>query len=185
MTENKIKKANDILDKFEFFNQRAGRELWSDKPKDIQDKDIENFLNDVKFLKDLINRLQADKEALIAGQETLQKALAEKAAEVERLLTEFARLREETTQPYLVINCDDKSVEVFRKVIKNQNAVLIPDNGATVEFLDKASIKAEAIKEFVERIDTHFKGSGIHWLYEASLKQRIDNLVKEKAGDAE
>lgn len=45
--------------------------------------------------------------------------------------------------------------------------------------------KVEAIKDFAERIDTHFKGSGIHWLYEASLKQRIDNLVKEMAGDAE
>lgn len=34
---------------------------------------------------DLINRQKADKEALIAGQETLQKALAEKNAEIERL----------------------------------------------------------------------------------------------------
>ena len=34
---------------------------------------------------DLINRLQSQKEALIAGQETLQKALAEKIAEIERL----------------------------------------------------------------------------------------------------
>ena len=32
----------------------------------------------------LINRLQADKEALIAGQETLQKCIAEKMAEIER-----------------------------------------------------------------------------------------------------
>ena len=38
---------------------------------------------------DLINRLQADKEALIAGQETLQKALAEKNAEIEELKTVF------------------------------------------------------------------------------------------------
>ena len=37
---------------------------------------------------DLINRLQADQEALIAGQGTLQKALAEKIAEVERLKAE-------------------------------------------------------------------------------------------------
>lgn len=34
---------------------------------------------------DLINRLQTDQEALIAGQETLQKALAEKNTEIERL----------------------------------------------------------------------------------------------------
>ncbi len=34
---------------------------------------------------DLINRQQADKEALIAGQETLQKYIAEQQAEIERL----------------------------------------------------------------------------------------------------
>lgn len=38
-----------------------------------------------KDFDDHINRLQADKEALIAGQETLQKALSEKIAEVEKL----------------------------------------------------------------------------------------------------
>lgn len=89
MTDNENKKANDILDKFDFFSQRAGRELWSDKPKDIQDKDIEIFSNNVKFLKDFINRLQADKEALIAGQETLQKALAEKNEEFENQSQNF------------------------------------------------------------------------------------------------
>ena len=89
MTDAEIIKANDILDKFDFFSQRAGRELWSDKPKDIQDKDIEIFSNNVKFLKDFITRLQADQEALIAGQETLQKALAEKNAEIEELKTVF------------------------------------------------------------------------------------------------
>ena len=30
----------DGLEMLEFFNQRAGRELWMDKPKDIQEKDI-------------------------------------------------------------------------------------------------------------------------------------------------
>lgn len=42
---------------------------------------------------DLINRLQSEKEALIAGQETLQKALAEKNAEIERLTAEKENLR--------------------------------------------------------------------------------------------
>lgn len=89
MSDDEIIKANDILDKFDFFNQRVGRKLWSDKPKDIQDKDIENFSNNVKFLKDFITRLQADKEALIAGQETLQKALAEKNEEFENQSQNF------------------------------------------------------------------------------------------------
>lgn len=44
-----IDRANDILDKWEFFyGQRAGRELWADKPTEVQDEDIANFLE--KFL---------------------------------------------------------------------------------------------------------------------------------------
>lgn len=30
----------DGLEMLKFFNQRAGRELWNDKPKEVQDKDI-------------------------------------------------------------------------------------------------------------------------------------------------
>lgn len=43
--------AIDILEKFDFFQgQRAGRELWNDKPKDIQDKDIADFSRDCRLL---------------------------------------------------------------------------------------------------------------------------------------
>lgn len=43
--------AIDILEKFDFFQgQRAGRELWNDKPKDVQDKDIEDFSQDCRLL---------------------------------------------------------------------------------------------------------------------------------------
>ena len=43
--------AIDILEKFDFFlGQRAGRELWNDAPKDIQDKDIEDFSRDCRLL---------------------------------------------------------------------------------------------------------------------------------------
>ena len=34
-------KIIDGIEMIEFFNQRAGRELWMDKPKDIQDADIQ------------------------------------------------------------------------------------------------------------------------------------------------
>lgn len=50
-----IDKCLNILDKMEFFQgQRAGRELWFDKPKNIQDKDIENFNKDINTLKEYI-----------------------------------------------------------------------------------------------------------------------------------
>ena len=39
----------DILEKWGFFyGQRAGRELWSTKPKEVQDADIEDFKKDLK-----------------------------------------------------------------------------------------------------------------------------------------
>lgn len=34
-------KIIDGIEMIEFFNQRAGRELWIDKPKDIQEADIQ------------------------------------------------------------------------------------------------------------------------------------------------
>ena len=37
-----VEKIIDYLEQIRFFNQRAGRELWNDKPTDIQNKDIEN-----------------------------------------------------------------------------------------------------------------------------------------------
>lgn len=43
--------AIDILERFDFFQgQRAGRELWNDKPKDVQDKDIAEFSQDCHLL---------------------------------------------------------------------------------------------------------------------------------------
>lgn len=65
MIDKEITKALDILDKFDFFGgQRAGRELWNDKPAKVQDEDIENFTKDVQFLKDLIQRQQAEIDKL-------------------------------------------------------------------------------------------------------------------------
>lgn len=50
-----LKKAIEILDKLSFFGgQRAGRELWNDKPRDVQEEDIENFNHDIEYLKDII-----------------------------------------------------------------------------------------------------------------------------------
>jgi hypothetical protein len=48
--------AIDILDKFDFFQgQRAGRELWNDKPFEVQEQDIKNFSNDVALLKEYLS----------------------------------------------------------------------------------------------------------------------------------
>ena len=45
----------NILDKLEFFQgQRAGRELCSDKPDDVQDEDLADFVCDIQRLREFI-----------------------------------------------------------------------------------------------------------------------------------
>ena len=53
--EKLIERAEDIISKWEFFlGQRAGRELWADKPKEVQDKDIEDFCRDLSVVRSAI-----------------------------------------------------------------------------------------------------------------------------------
>ena len=52
ITRENILTSLDILNKLQFFQgQRAGRELWNNKPEDVQNKDIENFNKDLDFLR--------------------------------------------------------------------------------------------------------------------------------------
>ena len=91
MKPNEINKAIDILDKFDFFyGQRAGRELWNDKPVDVQNQDIEDFARDIKYLKAYINQLEAEVERLTRlnfQAEALNEAYEESISEA---IKEFA-----------------------------------------------------------------------------------------------
>ena len=50
--KEKQTKVFDILDKMELFQgQRARRELWNDKPKEVQDKDISDFVRDINYIR--------------------------------------------------------------------------------------------------------------------------------------
>lgn len=52
-----IDRAIEILNKWEFFyGQRAGRELWAEKPKEVQDKDIANFCRDLRLVREALER---------------------------------------------------------------------------------------------------------------------------------
>lgn len=52
--------AIDIVEKFDFFyGQRAGRELWMVKSKEVQDKDIENFARDCMLLKEFLMEVKS------------------------------------------------------------------------------------------------------------------------------
>lgn len=56
-----LKKAIEILDKLSLFGgQRAGRELWNDKPRKVQDEDIASFNRDIGYLRDIIRKHMND-----------------------------------------------------------------------------------------------------------------------------
>lgn len=55
--------ALEVLDKLSFFGgQRAGRELWNDKPREVQDEDIANFNRDIEYLKEIIRKHMNDSQ---------------------------------------------------------------------------------------------------------------------------
>lgn len=59
-------KVIDILDKMQFFQgQRAGREIWNDKTKEVQEQDLENFNRDIHTIRDYICYLEKEQEKSI------------------------------------------------------------------------------------------------------------------------
>ena len=94
--EAKLDKVLDILNMFEFFyGQRAGRELWADKPVEIQNQDIDNFVKNIKYIKDFLNESvilsKADYELLtdikalqLQVQDSLNNMNSEDVARIEK-----------------------------------------------------------------------------------------------------
>lgn len=71
-TPDEIKKGLECLDKMQFFmGQRAGRELWMEKPKDVQEKDIESYNRDIKIVRNLIQQLETENHQLLTKVEQL------------------------------------------------------------------------------------------------------------------
>lgn len=53
--------ALEVLDKLSFFGgQRAGRELWNDKTREVQDEDIASFNRDIEWLREFIRKYMND-----------------------------------------------------------------------------------------------------------------------------
>lgn len=72
MSEIKTSEVLEILDKLEMFQgQRAGRELWVDKPTEVQDKDLENFNRDIGKIREYIKSTNSAFERIVERLEEL------------------------------------------------------------------------------------------------------------------
>ena len=131
MKDNDIKKAQDILEKLDFFGgQRAGRELWNDKPVDVQNKDIENFVKDIAFLKNLINRLEAENERLkkeLLEQKLKNNMLYETSKEIEiKAYKEYAERLKENTREFGAAKGIQREVDnLLKEMVGEDNANII------------------------------------------------------------
>lgn len=131
---------------------------------------------------ELINRQQAEIDdlterlnATIAGQESLQKALAEKDREIERLTTE---------KDQLIKTFGECQAEAAKEILKNEKEIERLNNNIsamaiTMHNCAKAT-RAEAIRAFVKRLKRECL---IDRGYEILHEGTIDNLVKEMAGE--
>lgn len=96
--KEKQEKVFDILNKFEFFQgQRAGRELWNDKPKEVQDQDIADFVKGINYirsyLKDSVVLSREEYNDLILAKKTFASDGEEVSSDT--LLSTFKGIKEQ------------------------------------------------------------------------------------------
>lgn len=121
-----------------------------DCPAIANDTDCVNI---EKLFVDMFNRLQADKDALIAGQETLQKALAEKDAKIEALQMDNAQLQSDNINANM--NCEHLQAEIERLQKAGEEAVSCFHRMESLYNIKRVELKvakAEAYKEIIEKL---------------------------------
>ena len=127
----------DILDKMDFFEgQRAGRELWNDKPFEVQEQDIANFSRDVALIKKYIN-----------SQEQRIKELAEERDGFEKLAYIAIDTQNDMSDTIEQLTEENERLRAERDTFEVYNAELQEE----CEY-----IKADTVSDIRARVAVHF-----------------------------
>ena len=116
--KEKQTKVFDILDKIEFFQgQRAGRELWNDKPKEMQDKDIADFIKDINYIRSYLQ------DSVVLSREELNdleyKAYSRGVCFVsEKVFEQKEKASKETAEKFLQLTYDRCLEKSFIKKVE-------------------------------------------------------------------
>lgn len=109
-------KVFDILDKIEFFQgQRAGRELWNDKPKEVQDKDISDFIKDINYIRSYLQ------DSVVLSREEYE-LLANKYKNLEikysNLCDNYRLCKDanETLKQHIIVTCKETAEKIYTKI---------------------------------------------------------------------
>jgi hypothetical protein len=166
--------AIDILDKFDFFQgQRAGRELWNDKPYEVQEEDIKAFSRDVAELKAYISDVVPKSEV-----ERLQEALSKAEADVKNYMKVAEYQQSLSIKRYHEIKRLKEDIERLEDI-----------NERDVENIRLA--KTEVAREIFEEIENVLSdnlhadcliGDCIEDYYDENLRDDIAELKKKYGG---
>ena len=138
---------------------------WLEELFEVIEPDIAGF----------INRLQTQNEALIAGHETLQKALADEIAKGNICAEVIAR--------------QDKEIAKYKADIKELNTIrsrLIYDGDTYTKITDELyqKIKSEATKEFAESYTENFITLfDLNYSQAEAARKLKERVVKEMVGE--
>ncbi len=158
VSDNEIFVAVEICDKLDFFyGQRAGRELWSTKPIDIQNKDIEQFSKDIALLKDVLCKQKSLIEAQKMDNEQLQSDIINAISNNDHMLMLYKEEKRE------VEHAKEKLIKYFK---------------------ERKRVRIELTKEFIKRFEKKIKdvnfSIGQAWEIKCALKE----VEEEMAGDS-
>lgn len=115
MIEIKTSEVLDILDKLQFFQgQRAGRELWLDKPPVVQEQDLYNFNCDIEKIR---NYIQSKNNSL---QEIVENLKISKS--ISKLLAPSWLSKEEKIMHYnSFVEGIDRAIEIVEGVMNERD----------------------------------------------------------------
>ena len=160
----KQEKVFDILNKFEFFQgQRAGRELWNDKPKEVQDKDLSDFIKDINYIRSYLQ------DSVVLSREEYEKL---------RSLYDYGPGSYMTSS----IGNLPLTVEGLRKAvdeITRLNRVEAELQELNIKYYNEAKdlrrelkqVSKETAKDILDEVSKHFGGK---WLVELYKKYGLD-----------
>lgn len=170
--------AMDILDKFYFFQgQRAGRELWNDKPFEVQEQDIANFSRDVALIKSYIKELSEENEW---QEDMIVKLSAENVmflSEKKKLTTENEAISKRYAMQVVTAIELDKQVQRLtgeNERLRANNKQLVNDNAEL-----KNQIQEEIAEEDINLFDEFSK-----LLHEGIREAKADTVEDIKTGFA-
>lgn len=136
------------------------------------EKECKDFKNKADFVnKAEIEELKADKEALINGQETLQKYIAKQKAEIERLESE-------------VKICRDTLGEEINRANNHYNDSITYKTALDSVCKELKAAKQEAYKEIIAKLKKHLCSYDLpdYHYFRAVDEDVIDEVLEEMVG---